>query len=350
MTVGVPSVAQSQARPRVRLVVGTVVLLVALALLVAQSRSAQSAPELPQVDADELLASVIRAGAEASPVSGEATVSLDLGLPDLASHGGRDDPLADLAGEKRLRVWRSPDGVRVAQLEEMSEKVLVTDGEQAWTWDSATMTATRSPVDRAHGGSGAGVAHLDVLGAVQNGLAALEQEASVTVTGTARIAGRDAYRVQLIPDTDGTLVGRLELDIDAIERVPLRAAIFAAGAHAAAVEGAYTSVSFAPVDPATFSFTPPPGAEIVEALDHEAENRTGDSQSPEVRHFGEDWEKVTAVAVPDRGNDGERTLDRLLPFEGSLFSARSVEADGRTWILLGAVPGERLEAAADSLR
>ena len=342
----------STARPHPRLLLALVAVLAAAALVISGSRAAQSAPELPDVGADELLVSVLDAAAQASPVSGEAAVHLNLGLPDLSTHGRGDDPLENLTGDKRVRVWRSADGVRLARLDETAEKVFVSDGEEAWSWDSASMVATRIPVDREHR-QRHDIARPDLLTAVQDVLAALEEDAAVTVTGTARIAGRDAYRLELVPAPEDTLIGRMELDVDATERIPIRVAVFARGAQAPAIEGAYTEVSFEPIPAETFSFTPPPGADVVDARDrHGRDGHPGGAARPEVRHIGDGWTKVTAVELPDAGADGGSgfLLDEHLPFTGTLFSARVENVNGRSWLLLGAVPQERLEAAADALR
>ena len=83
----------------------------------------------------------------------------------------------------------------------------------------------------------------------------------MTVGPATQVAGRDAYQIGLTPDTDGTLVDRVLLAVDAETSVPLRAQVWSTqDTVTPAVEIAFTDVSFDAVDPTVFDFTPPPGA------------------------------------------------------------------------------------------
>ena len=61
-------------------------------------------------------------------------------------------------------------------------------------------------------------------------LAAIDPTTRVTVAGSTSIAGRDAYVLSLEPRTNATLVGRVELYVDASRWLPLGGAVFARGA------------------------------------------------------------------------------------------------------------------------
>ncbi len=347
-------------------VVGTVLVLAAWGLLLAAGR-ADSQPALPEVPAGELLASVVDA-VEAEPtISGEVVASLELGLPDLPVEGlEAEGGLAALAGDRRLRVASSPDGFRVAELRDTSERAFVTDFATAWTWDSDSLQATRYEAGERRAsaevlpfGAQPG-APLSALPFTSDGLAALDDSTEVRVVRTAETAGRAVYRVILDPRTDDTLVDRVELDIDAVQRLPLRLAVFSRGAAEPAAEVAWTSVSFDPIDPATFTFTPPPGSSVTEG-GHEAPELPAAPPSAGSRPavLGEGWTSVVAVptdgpllAVPGaeaEAGAGPALPADLLPYSGPLLSAREVEVDGQTYLLVGAVPQASLEAAAAQL-
>lgn len=334
--------------------------LVLAALLVTGAQVALSSPSLPPVAPEELLASVVERAADPPPMSGELTATLGLGLP-VAPEG--DSALADLLGESRLRVERSDDGLRAALLGERSERLVVTDGTELWTWDSRTLQATRAALPEhdertRQRGLPEG---LDPLAVTTRVLDLARRHADVAVDGTARVAGRAAYRLQLTPTDAGTTLGRVEVDVDAETRVPLRTALFARGATAASVEVAWVRIAFDPVDPATFSFSPPPGASVEERPlpRHRAGATHPDPAAPGplalLEHLarvtggvgpvtGEGFATVVVLPAPASGDMGA-----LLPLDGPLLSVRVAEAGGQRVVLAGLVPLSRLDEVAASL-
>jgi outer membrane lipoprotein-sorting protein len=353
--------------PRRRLTLAGLAALLVAALLVAGARAAVSASPLPDIAADELLGSVADGLADPPPITGEIAATLELGLPDVQFGEQAGEGVAALAGDQRLRVWRSPDGLRVARLTETSEQAFVSNGTEAWFWDSAGLTAERAEVpqradeaeDEAFDAAG-----LDPVGLAGQALDAVDDVTRVSVDRAGRVAGRDTYRLVLEPNSDDTLIGRVELDIDGEQRIPLRTAVFARDAEAPSVEVAFTSVSFDAIDPATFDFTPPPGATVTERAAgeaHEANESDGwrgggfGTGRPDVRTFGDGWATVVALPRPadttgDAAPEGSAgQLDQLLPFTGPLFSVRTAEAGGQEWLLFGAVGQDALDRAADQL-
>lgn len=380
-------------------------LVLAVGLVLSFARTAAGQPPLPEVGADELLASVADAAADPPPMSGELTATLDLGLPELPAEAEAlgSPALSALTGDRRLRLWRSPDGVRVAELGDASERSFTTDGEQVWLWASAEQRATHFEVpdlpDRSERSPGlgespsglpdaylGGLSSVDPVTFAAAALGAIDEQTAVTVERTTQVAGRGTYRLVLTPRTDQTLVGRVELDIDAEQRVPLRAAVLARGATVPSVELAWSSVSFDPIDPATFEFIPPPGTQVVEGFEEGmgehsgmpdgVQPPTGDmAPSPDVdgeramgaeaRTVGEGWTRVLALpwngswptegtadsAAPDAGApEATGALGAALPFSGPLFSARVEQIGGQPHLLVGAVPQEGLAEAARSLQ
>src|SRR5438093_11219154 len=95
---------------------------------------APEAPALPRLRAGRLLASTLKALERPYSISGR--VSADL---QVARSFGRGGSLSHTT----YRVWRSPAGVRVAQVLDFGERLFVANPTEAWSWDSATITATR---------------------------------------------------------------------------------------------------------------------------------------------------------------------------------------------------------------
>jgi hypothetical protein len=192
-------------------------------------------------------------------------------------------------------------------------------------------------------------------------LDALDPTTEVTAAPGPKVAGRDVYVLTLTPRTNDTLVGRVELAVDGEHRLPLSVAVFSRSGGAAPISVAYSKVSFEPIDPDVYRFTPPEGAtvkEVTDLLDGEGGPAEGpttvpeDASPPEVRTFGQDWATVFAVRMPKLPQAGDGALDyrEFLPLSGPLFSIRLEERGDHVWLVYGAVPQAALAEAGSSLR
>lgn len=351
-------------RPRLRSI-GLVAALAMVALVfVATLGRASPAPTLPQVQPDALIASVLQAMEADIPVSGHVSAHIDIGLPSLpniAGGNGASDPISAFTGDHRLRVWSSADGYRVSDLLPLGERSIFVSRTDAWAWDSSTYTAYHlGPYPPSNPQRGEAPLLGDPLALARLALEALDPTTSVSVSGTARVAGRPVYVLSVEPRTSATLIGRIAISIDAAKRVPLRVAVYARGARSAAIWAAFTSVSFGSIDPSVYSFSPPRGAKIEQVRAESSSSPSGDesheySLGPDgpLRVFGHDWTTVIAVKTPPiatlPSGPGGLDLASLLPFSGPLFSVRAVDRGDHAWIVIGAVPQASLEAVAPEL-
>ncbi|HEX7463617.1 MAG TPA: hypothetical protein VF382_01790 [Actinomycetota bacterium] len=317
---------------------------VAAAVLLAVGLTAVRAepvPALPEVSANRLVASALSAVADRTPVSGRVSTRIDLGLPQIASSfGDAAGPAGGLLGDQTFKVWSSPDGIRVAQILFFGERDVVANGSDVWYWDSSLFTTWHLsvPVGRAsppHASLGA----LEML--VGRALQAVAPYASVTEGDPAVVAGREAYLVTLTPTSPDTLVGHVDLAIDAQRRVPLRFEVFAKGHADPSVEVGFTSVDFGPVDRSVFEFTPPSGATVKEVRPPTGQ-KMGESVGapPEIRTFGTGFGLILAVRV----SEVPKELRPLFPYSGPLGSAALVDRADHSWLVAGAVsPGALAE-------
>ena len=292
------------------------------------------APDLPEVTAEELVARI--AAADAPQLTGTVKVTADLGLPALpglpggagdrqgavggAERGGRGadgggdtarrpsaDPqrrLLQLAsGTHVLRVAvDGPERQRLSVLEDAAEYSVVRNGRDVWAYDSATHRVHHAtlPPRRSAGRPSGDAAELTPQQLAARALDAVDDSTAVTVDGTGRVAGRDAYHLVLRPkgpENAESTVGSVRIAVDAERGVPLRFTLRPADGGAAVVDARYTEVDFARPDADTFAFTPPKGAEVTEA---EPADRRGagllPALSPEV--LGEDWHQVARLTLP----------------------------------------------------
>jgi outer membrane lipoprotein-sorting protein len=333
-----------------------------VAVLGVANVSANPAPDLPAVGADTLLASTLGALAHPFTISGEVSTHVDIGIPTVPSSigGGLLGPVALAMGDQHFKVWRSPDGVRVAHLLDLGEQDLIANAHDAWFWDSSSMSAVHLAIP----GSAADTfpvpsspipspSDADFLSFAQRVIAAVGPYADVSVEGTAVVAGRPSYELVLTPTSTLTLIGRIAVSVDAQTRLPLQLQVFPRDSDVAAIEGGFTSVSYDPIDPSMFAFAPPPGATVRRAEDivvaMEQDGTTTSAQSLAGRQqfsFGNGFETRIAIELH---TPLPREAAALLPYAGPLLSAIIVERGGRTWLLIGPVPVATLEQDADAL-
>jgi outer membrane lipoprotein-sorting protein len=315
--------------------------------LLAVPTGAGAAPQLPPVSPEELVASVLTA----DPDAFAGTVELDnaLGLPAVEGLPQAGD------GTSTARLWSDgEDGGRVQLPTDSGERTLVTDGTTFWAWDSAdrsVLTGTREerPADAAPGAA-------DPAAAATEAVRVLQTSSTVSVDGTAEVAGRAAYELVLTPaPTERTLLREVRVAVDAEQRVPLRLVVLAQGSDEPVLQLGFTELAFGPQDPAQFTFTPPPGADVRTPEDLREDLPEGDRpEKPEglaPTVVGEGWDTVVTAQLPAGEVPAElAALGRPVsgPWgSGTLVStsvaSAIVTADGR--VAAGAVPEQVLTEA-----
>lgn len=248
-------------------------------------------PDLPKVTAEQLIEKIAKSDVE--QLSGTVRINTDLGLPDLGGlesglmsgmsggpgsggdgEGSAADPSAKLtelvSGSHTLRVAADgPDRQKLSLMENAAEYSLIHNGKDVWGYDSQSNEVYHSTAP-----DGAERPERDVPGKdvpatpkdfADQALKSVDDTTSVTVGGTAQVAGRDAYRLVVEPKQEGSTVGAITVAVDAETGTPLKFTLTPASGGAAVVDVGFTKVSFAKPDASTFDFTPPAGAKVTEA-------------------------------------------------------------------------------------
>jgi outer membrane lipoprotein-sorting protein len=384
-----------RSRPALRWLVPTAAAVVVIGGGAAAGTIVASAdPALPARSAAQLLVDV--QNAKVAGLSGTVVETADLGLPSLAGITGGQGS-ADLTklitGSNTARVWYAGDQkVRLALLGTLGETDVVRNGTDVWTWQSRGNTATHStiPADAATRKPAPLATGLPSTPqeAAAAALAAIDPTTAVSTTGSAKVAGRDAYELVLAPKDTASLIGQVRLAIDAKQHIPLRVDVYAKGANNPAVRVAFQDISFAVPDAQQFVFNPPPGAKVNQEkpgvadqkqpgdatklpglpgkVDGKTDGKTG-AKTPsgdEPTVIGTGWTSVVVAKLPT-GSDSTAApsgtsasqitgLLKSLPavkgswgsghlLKSSLFSVL-VTDDGR--VLAGAVAPEKLYEAA----
>ncbi len=322
---------------------------------------ADASPNLPDITAQELLTKVQTAKVDG--LSGTVRSATDLGLPALPGVEGGSQIPDLLTGEHTARVaFASPNKARVSVLDDMAERVLTTDGTTAWAYDSSEREATKLTLPaRANrpGKPEVKPESYDPAAVAKQFLDAIDPTTTVEVSGTDKVAGRDAYKLRLVPKTDKSTVGSVTLAIDSKNYVPLEVTVMPRTGSDPAVQLGFSAVSFDVPAASTFAFTPPKGVTVKEqkAPAHRQVptpvKPPAGADKPTV--IGVGWESVVAlrdVDIPRSGPVGQllanaRTVEGSWG-KGKILTSKMVNAlitdDGR--VLVGLVSPDTLVAAA----
>ncbi|MTE20482.1 DUF2092 domain-containing protein [Streptomyces sp. TRM43335] len=366
-------------------------------------------PDLPKITAEELITRI--ASSETESLSGTVKITTDLGLPalpgagsfDAGRHGGSGgeggtegaDPQAKLmelaSGTHILRVAvDGPDRQRLSVVEEAAEYSLVHNGKDVWAYDSAANAVHHTVLPEVPEGAAApeespgGLEKITPRKAAQEVLKAVDDTTSVTVDGTAKVAGQDAYQLLIRPRQSDSTVGSVRIAVDADSGVPLKFTLTPRDGGKAVVDVGFTEVDFAKPAADTFEFTPPKGAEVTEERPtgagdvsrrepHDGGERNANQGLPSgLEVIGRGWDTVAEIRLPGGGRadlakgpndpkdagtpEAEKLLDGFTDEvtgdfgTGRVFTTRLVNAlitdDGTVYV--GAVTKEGLVKAADA--
>ncbi|HJQ45934.1 MAG TPA: outer membrane lipoprotein carrier protein LolA [Amycolatopsis sp.] len=315
--------------------------------------SAGEAPPLPSVSAEDLVSSVLSTKTPA--LDGTVQVTNNLGLPTGVLPGGVNLNIDsahvynDGAGDGKVSIDQGA-----------SDTTIVHQGNTIWTYQSKDNSATKMTVPDhvAMGMPQEGVSS-DPAAAATQLLAKIRQSSTVSVEGTARVAGRAAYELVLTPKpTEKTLLREVRVAVDAEKRVPLRLAVMTYGTTDPALQIAFGDIEFVPQPASEFQFTPPQGAKVTE---RQAKPQQDQKQPGDVTVVGDGWDTVLVgkatpdALAPQQGKGGQNVDPKALlnrfgtpvsgPFgSGYVVSTKVVTAvitdDGR--FAVGAVPEQVL--------
>jgi outer membrane lipoprotein-sorting protein len=324
------------------------------------------------------LAAAVHDALTAPPVEGlSATVTLTNHLvegADLASgNGGEAGALSSspLLSGASGRLWVAKDGRARLELQaEKGDTQLIYDGKSVRLYDASTNTLYRY-TPKKDGGEADKQEPEDHHEApseakIEEAIARLRKHANVSGATPTDVAGQPAYTVRISPNEGGSLLGAVELSWDAAHGLPLRAAVYSTTSTAPVIELAANEVSYGPVDPSVFEFSPPPGVKVHEiggsGTDTSGTKPSGTTGShPKVTTRGHG---ISQVAVLEKAASGSgSSLPRLpegLPkvsINGAsatelatpVGTVLSFERSGISYLLLGSVAPSTIEAAARGL-
>jgi outer membrane lipoprotein-sorting protein len=261
------------------------------------------APNLPTISAKQLIAKV--AASDTQTLSGTVRVTTDFGLPSFLSGaagasglsglggsgkaGGSSSSSADpkqqltqlLSGTHTLQVAADgPEHEKVSIVQNAAEYTLIHNGQDVWAYDSGSNSAYHRVLPADQSAKKSENSSLTPQQAAQKALAAVDSTTSVTVDGTASVAGRDAYQLLIQPKQSASTVGSIRIAVDSSTGVPLRFTLTPKSGGKAAVDVGFTKVDFAKPAASTFAFKVPKGAKVTtEKADPSAATKPGDAKA-----------------------------------------------------------------------
>ncbi|MFC9393243.1 outer membrane lipoprotein carrier protein LolA [Streptomyces sp. NPDC057027] len=239
--------------------------------------AASGDPDLPEITAQQLIEKI--AASDTQTLSGTFKISTDLGLPALgglaSGLGGMDggsasaDPSEKLtelvSGSHTLRVAADgPERQRLTLLDGSDEYSLIHNGDDVWGYDSKSNEAFHEK----GASSGAPEKEQKLPGTpkqlADEVLKAAGDTTSITVDGTAKVAGRDAYQLVIKPKQSGSTVESVKIAVDAANGTPLKFTLSSVEGGKPVVDAGFTKVDFGKPAASEFTFTAPKGAKVTE--------------------------------------------------------------------------------------
>jgi outer membrane lipoprotein-sorting protein len=282
---------------------GAVVIAGAVTAGVLIGAAASASPELPAKTPAQLLAALASRTGPPPPLTGTVVESASLGIPQVPELSNQNSAVSLLAGSHTVKVWyQNPAHLRLAMPVTLGETDVIRDGRQVWLWQSSKNSVTKLtlPARSAHAAATPAQTQVPLTPqqAASQVLKAVGPSTRVGVQRTVTVAGQPAYQLVLSPKSSGSLVGRVNIAIDASNNVPLRVQVFARGASSPAFQVGYTAISFVRPAAANFSFAPPAGAKVntvtlpSEAAGQQKPSAAQRQAASQVQVIGKDWLSV----------------------------------------------------------
>lgn len=259
-------------------------------------------PVLPEISAEDLVASVMEA--EPPAFSGTAELENDLGLTMM--------PGAEVLDFETARVFHDGDeGARVQVERSGSELTLVKNAAEAWAYDSQENSATHFTWDEADEALQDERARVtDPSQGAAELIDLLRPTSEIAVDGTARVADRDAYELVLSPKpSEKTLLREVTVAVDSETRIPLRIEISANGTSDPVLSLGFVEFDTGEQDADLFAFTPPSGAEVTTPQEGDLPEGDGEGEhdaeldelAQSMTVVGDGWDTVFVGEAPADG-------------------------------------------------
>lgn len=237
---------------------------VAVAVIAAGAAVAPAVASIGRSDPPPRSAAQLMAQLSASPTdafSGSIRWHADLGVP---SFGSTDDssPTALLSGTHSIAAAVDGAGkVRIGIRGDLTENDFIRNGREVWSYrstDRATTHLTLPDVSAAP----AVLPDVTPERLAQSLVRSAPADTTLSTPGSRTVAGRAARVLRLTPTDADTLVGRVDIAVDAATGTALALTLTPRGSTEAALDVAFSALDLHKPPASHFSFTAPRGAKV----------------------------------------------------------------------------------------
>lgn len=204
-------------------------------------------------------------------------------VPALIERNTITQALELLAGTHRVRIYASAEGFRAQILDPMSQRDIVLNKDEFWTYDAKNAFAQTGSIEQL----GISYSEQDKKDATAMGeekinelatklqldlsnpeavadmiMAEVSKTSTVTVGKDHRAAGRDAYQVIVEPKSSNSLFKDIKISVDAETGMALDLKVYSVEQEESVFEIGFESISFETPNSSLFSFVPPAGTTV----------------------------------------------------------------------------------------
>jgi len=275
--------------------------------------ASSSPPALPSTTPSALVAKILSAK---PPRQLTATISVTthLGLSSLISAtsetagsgqggGGQSAQPSGLetllSGTHQVELWLDGSKARLALPTTLAESDVVTNRHETTIWDSTNQHFTEifTPADATgQQRTNRMVQAVSPEAEARRLVASAPPTSRLEVLGETSVAGRAVYRLALIPEQRGTLIGEVVADV-APNGWVLGLQVWPVGGTKPALDVHFVSLSLGAPPSSLFSETPPPGAHVQRKTLQPPTEHSSVTEGTTPRLIGRDWLKVAVLHV-----------------------------------------------------
>lgn len=209
-------------------------------------------------------------------------------VPNLIEQNAITQAVELISGTHKIRVYASELGARIQVLDPMSQRDLIVNENEMWTYDAKNAVATTAKFEDKISAADKTKLEADAKASFEEYAAKLQLDISnpeavadylmdmigettaVSVGKEHRIAGRSAYQLIAKPKAQNSLIEAVYVSVDSETGMALDVKVYSIEQDAPAFQVGFESISFETPDAALFTFTPPAGT-TVETLEMPAE-------------------------------------------------------------------------------
>lgn len=209
-------------------------------------------------------------------------------IPNLIEQNALTQAVELIAGTHKIRVYASEVGLRVQILDMMSQRDLIINQNEFWSYDARNATAITgtfdfevSEAEKAEAQAELQTQLNDFAAQIQLDISSPEAVADylmaqigettdVSVGKDHMLAGRTAYQLIAQPNADNSLIESVIISVDSETGMALDVKVYSIEQETPAFHVGFESISFETPDASMFSFIPPPGT-TVETMEVPAE-------------------------------------------------------------------------------